>query len=167
MLLLRFVGLFLLRFAERTFEALLLFQLPPRLTRAACPGDRECMTTEQRPASIACIVEDAFQLWMWVEGRVAKFSVIGRRHVGHRALNVALDAVSLLTQASYLGRGERRLRCLDEANRSLVVLRILLRGARQLGHISQQQHEHSMVLVDAVGRQIGGWIRAERGRDAL
>jgi hypothetical protein len=38
-LLLRFVGAFLLRFAARTFEGASLFQLPPRLTRAACPGD--------------------------------------------------------------------------------------------------------------------------------
>jgi hypothetical protein len=51
-LLFRFDGAFLLRFAARTLEGLSLFQLPPRLTRAACPGAAES-TPDESYAAIA------------------------------------------------------------------------------------------------------------------
>jgi hypothetical protein len=58
-LLLRFVGVFLLRFAARTFDALLLFQQPPRLTKAACPGTNEPTMPEQEDTSLESLVEHA------------------------------------------------------------------------------------------------------------
>jgi hypothetical protein len=57
-----------------------------------------------------------------------------------------------------------RIERLRAVSRSLTVLRILLRGARDRRHLSIAQHEHAMRLVDDWGRQIGGWLRAEQGR---
>ena len=64
---------------------------------------------------------------------------------------------------AYLPRGAPRVARLAEANRRLTLLRILLRGARERHHLSVDQHEHAMKLIDAIGRQIGGWLRRESG----
>ena len=111
------------------------------------------------------MVEDAYQAWMWLDQRVASFSTLARRHVGHRALDAILDVVAAVTDATYLPRGARRVARLAEANRGLSLLRILLRGARDRHHLSVDQHEHAMKLIDPIGRQIGGWLRREAGGD--
>ena len=110
----------------------------------------------------ATVVEDAYQAWLWLDERVASFSAVARRHVGHRVLDVALDVISALTEAAYSPAGPARVELLGFANRRLALLRILLRGARDRRHLSIRQHEHAMRLVDGVGRQVGGWLKRER-----
>ncbi|HQP39722.1 MAG TPA: four helix bundle protein [Polyangiaceae bacterium] len=120
---------------------------------------------DDRPtATLPALVEHGYEVWLWIDARVAGFPVQARRMLGHRIVDAALDALTATTEAAYLPRGLARVARLDCANRSLTVLRILLRGARDRKHLSVEQHEHVMNLVDDWGRQIGGWLRAERGR---
>jgi hypothetical protein len=163
-LLLRFDGVFLLRLAARRFEALLLFQPPPRLTRAVCSGQQSFVdpATERKP--LASVVEDAYQAWMWVDARVAQFPVSVRRQLGHRLLDAILDALTGTAEAVYLPRGRDRVVCLEHVSRRLLMVRLLLRGARDRRYMGVDQHEHAMALVDAWGRQVGGWLRDDRSR---
>lgn len=172
-----------MRLAARSLDAWLLFQPPPRTTRAARPGtdtlsrrgmpeqgDKTGRTAPRgegeadRPAR-ATAVEAGFACWLWLDARVTDFPTSARRQLGHRALDATLDALSATTEASYLRRGPARVELLASANRKLALLRILLRGARERRHISVGQHEHAMKLVDAWGRQLGGWLRAERAAE--
>ena len=156
-----FVGLFLLRLAERTLDGLSLFQLPPRLTRAACQGLTRIMqfSTERKP--LPSVVEHAYATWLWLDERVTAFPVHARRHVGHRVLEAVLDALTAVVEASYARPGERRHAELAFAARRLTLARLLLRGARDRRYLSLAQHEHAMRLMDEWGRQVGGWLRSE------
>jgi hypothetical protein len=53
-----------------------------------------------------------------------------------------------------------RTRRLYDAQRALTRLRLLLRGARDRRHLSLDQHEHAMRLLDDFGRQLGGLLKA-------
>jgi len=119
---------------------------------------------EGRRTTPAVIVEAGYQAWLWIDGRVASFPRDARRSLGHRLLDTALDALVCTTEATYLPRGAARISRLERANRALSVARILLRGARDRQYLARRQHEHAMRLIDGWGRQIGGWLRHERGR---
>ncbi len=142
-------------------DASLLFQLPPRLTRAACPGESTVVPTADPRKPLASVVEDAYQAWLWIDARVASFPVSARRQLGHRLLDAVLDAVAATTEAVYLPRGGERRERLRHVSRRLVLVRILLRGARDRRYLGVDQHEHAMRLFDVWGRQVGGWMRAE------
>lgn len=116
------------------------------------------------PSTPAAVVEDAFQAYLWIDERVAAFPAGARRQLGHRAIDATLDALAAVTEATYTPRGPARTERLVTANRRLAVLRILLRAARERRYLSIAQHEHALRLVDTWGRQVGGWLRAERAR---
>jgi len=140
--------------------------MPPSDTDASQPTDSQgtdSQPTEKAEKPPAAVVEDAYAAWLWIDERVASFSTLARRQLGHRAIDAALDVLLDLTDAAYSPRGPLRLERLAHVNRSLARLRILLRGARDRRHLSIAQHEHAMRLVDNLGRQVGGWLRAERG----
>ena len=108
------------------------------------------------------IVDDGYQAWLWLDERVTQFPVLARRVLGQRILTAALDALVATVEASVI-RGSARAPRLIDANRALTLVRILLRGARDRRHLSVAQHEHAMRLIDGWGRQLGGWLRSERG----
>lgn len=113
-------------------------------------------------AAPAAVVEEGYQAWLWLDARVQGFASSARRQVGHRTLDAVLDALTATAEAAYLPRGARRVAELEAANRRLTLVRLLLRGARERRYLSVGQHEHAMRLLDAWGRQLGGWLRAER-----
>ena len=125
-----FDGPSLLRFADRTFDEALLFQLPPRLTRACGSGETGTMRDEAKTLAPAIVVEHAYGTWLWIEERASAFPRDARRRLGHRAAAAALDALCDTTEACFLARGMARTTHLTKASRALTVLRILLRGAR-------------------------------------
>lgn len=81
-------------------------------------------------------------------------------------IDAALDALTLTTEACYSPRGSARVELLALVNRRLALLRILLRGARERRYLSLGQHEHAMRLIDTWGKQVGGWLKSERGAAA-
>jgi hypothetical protein len=89
--------------------------------------------------------ERAWNLWLWLEGRVADFPVHARHGVGQRILGTSLDLLDTLVRAAYSPRGsESRSHHLREANARLALLRLMLRGAHELRWISTAQHDHAM-----------------------
>jgi hypothetical protein len=111
------------------------------------------------------VVEEAYQAWLWVDERASAFPKLARGTLGRRLSSALLDALARTVEATYSPRGRLRADLLASANRSLSVGRILLRAARDRRHLSVAQHEHGMELLDAWGRQLGGWLRAERARE--
>jgi hypothetical protein len=119
------------------------------------------MREHAKTAIPAVVAEHAYGTWLWIEERVSAFPRDARRELGHRAALAALDALCATTEACFLPRGPKRAELLMGASRSLTVLRILLRGARDRRYLAIGQHEHAMRLVDDWGRQLGGWLRHE------
>lgn len=130
------------------------------------------MSEESPPASPATAVtavtavEHGYQAWLWLDARVTTYPALARRQLGHRTLDAVLDALTATTEATYCPPGPPRVRLIGLANRRLTLTRLLLRGARERRYLSIRQHEHAMRLLDDWGRQLGGWLRHERGRSS-
>ena len=72
----------------------------------------------------------------------------------------ALDVLDDLTMAAWTGPG--KVAVLDRANLRLTRLRVMLRMARDLGHLPRGRHEDALRVIDTVGRMLGGWRRSLR-----
>jgi hypothetical protein len=92
----------------------------------------------------------SFDLADWIMGHFAERRDVLSRELCQKALSL-LDLVTLALQGY-----DRELR-LDEADEVLIYLRLRLRLAEQLGRLDSNQFMHGIKLVDAIGRQIGGW----------
>lgn len=108
-------------------------------------------------------VDRAYDLWLWLDERVAHFSVHARHSLGQRILDDALELLDALVRASYAPRASgARLDALERGRHRVAMLTLLLRGARERRHISVDQHEHAMKAAVALGKMISGWVRYER-----
>jgi hypothetical protein len=115
----------------------------------------------QRPNVAA--VEAMYQLVLWL---IPVLDGLPRRQkfqLGDRLQSTALDVLDALIEAAYT---RERTALLQSANLGLEKLRYGLRLANDLQLLDFRRYEHAARLVDAVGRQVGGWLRAERGHAA-
>lgn len=120
------------------------------------------MPTRRDAPNLPAVIEDAYALWLWLDARVQSFPVSARREHGRHVVDTAVALLDALTRAHY-GRGEVRRAMLDEANARVALLRLLVRGARELRRISPDQHAHASERLDAIGRQVGAWRRSDPG----
>jgi hypothetical protein len=112
------------------------------------------------------IVDRAYQLWLWLEGRVTDFPTVVRHQLGKRILDTALDIMNELLIATYSpGQSLKRLQALQSSNQRIAFLRMLLRGARECHHISIDQHEHVAGRVAEIGAMVGAWIKKAQTRN--
>ncbi len=96
---------------------------------------------------------DAFALCEWLLARFGDES---------RVLPQALCACALsLFEAITLAlKGRRREEQVEIADEQLIRLRAQLRLACTLGHLSEAQMLYALERADAIGRQLGGWLRS-------
>jgi hypothetical protein len=108
--------------------------------------------------TLAAAVQQSYDLWLWLDARVMDFPVAARREHGRHLLDGVLGLMDALTRAHY-APPTTRLGHLDEANARVAMLRLLVRGARELRRLSPDQHAFASVALDDIGRQIGAWRR--------
>jgi hypothetical protein len=70
------------------------------------------------------------------------------------------DGLALLDALVLALKGRRRDEMLDQADEALLLLRIHLRLATDSGLLEEGQLLYALERADAVGRQLGGWIKA-------
>ncbi|MCC6215909.1 MAG: four helix bundle protein [Polyangiaceae bacterium] len=102
-------------------------------------------------------------LLVWVVERVAKFPREHRFTVGDRLIEVCVDVLSALVEASFK-RDKAAL--LAAASRALVRARVLARVARRLRLLTEAQQLHFVAESDEVGKMVGGWHRSVSARPA-
>lgn len=106
-------------------------------------------------------VDRAYDLWLWLDARVGDMPAWVRHALGARILDTVLALLDLLLQAAYAPRGGAEQRtALQEANRRVAFLRLLLRGARDRRHLATGQHAWAAERLDEIGRMVGAWLRA-------
>ncbi|MBI3888456.1 four helix bundle protein [Candidatus Nomurabacteria bacterium] len=76
-----------------------------------------------------------------------------------RSEHVMLGIIELLLEASYGGK-ERKLVTLEKASVKLNVLRFLIRIMKETKTFDMKKYISLELLVDEIGRMIGGWIRS-------
>jgi len=104
------------------------------------------------------VVEHVHALLAWAVPTIGKFPRAYRFTLGERIERRLYDLLELLIRATYAARPEKRALLL-EANVTLEVLRHELRIAFGFRLLSAGQLEHAVRLSDAVGRQVGGWLK--------
>ncbi|MEM8485424.1 MAG: diversity-generating retroelement protein Avd [Bacteroidota bacterium] len=114
------------------------------------------MKHEQMP-----IFTRTFDLLTWLLPVTNHFPKAHRHTVTQRLLNAAFDVRERLEEANARKGNERRqrLRLADEA---LAKVRLYLRLAERWKWLTPGQYKHVSLMVDEVGRIMGGWIKAER-----
>lgn len=116
--------------------------------------------TEEGTGSLPVAVTKAYDVLLWLINHVGKFPRSHRFVLGDRIESRMLNVLESLVLAAY-ARDKRE--HLQQANGDVQVLRLLVRAGKDLGFTSTKQYEFiSGELVD-LGRQIGGWTKAQAG----
>ena len=108
-------------------------------------------------SNLAPVVDSCHDLLLWLIPQLDKFPRNRRFTLGERLEASLLAVLELLVRAAYT-RDKRQ--PLTEANSRLAVARHLWRLCYELRLVSVRRFEHGAGLIDGVGRQVGGWLRA-------
>jgi len=109
-------------------------------------------------------VRKAYDLWLWLDGRLVDFPAAARPLVGRRISDAAIDLVDALVAATYAPRaGDQRAAELVRANRRLALLKLLVRGACDRHYLSRDQGAFAAGRTAELGRMIGGWLKGATG----
>jgi hypothetical protein len=104
-----------------------------------------------------------FTHWMqfveWLLTTTERFPKRVRFTFSERIENLALDIALDLVEARY---SREKLPILYRLNLHLEKLRILLRLCHRLHYLPHAGYEHAAKSVNAVGKELGGWIKERR-----
>jgi len=105
------------------------------------------------------VVQTCHELLLWLIPQLDKFPRVRRFTLSERLENGLLEVLELLVEAAY-SRDNRAI--LIRTNRRLEMIRHLWRLAFELEVIGSRRYEYGAKLVDGLGRQVGGWLRAKQ-----
>ncbi len=105
-------------------------------------------------------VPKLYDVIMWLMGRVEKFPRSHKFTLGDRSVNLALDTLAVLIEATYT---RERLPLLRKANVQLEQLRYLIRLCHDFKLLSAKQYAYISNELNEVGKRVGGWIRSQGG----
>jgi hypothetical protein len=138
-------------------------ELPEHEQRFLAPERTALEPRSERLPPLPVAIERAYELLVWLDGRVHDFPAAARSMVGRRIVDAAVDLLDELLGATYAPGGSEAARsALERANGRLALLRLLVRLARDRRYLSTAQHEHAAERLVEVGRMVGGWLRAGR-----
>lgn len=106
------------------------------------------------------IVTKAYDLSCWLLPRVNDFPRSYRFVLGDRLINVSLDIVEGLIEASHR-RDKRHL--LEALSVKLNRLRFLVRLSKDLKLLTLNRYEYAAREMNEVGAMLGGWLKQQGG----
>jgi len=106
------------------------------------------------------VISDFYDFMLWVIGHTEKFPRHHRYSLGIAIENRLQTILSLLLRAKYI---RDKAAILSEANIELELLRFQIRLAKDLKVLPVKSHGFAAERMQAVGSQIGGWLK-ERGQ---
>jgi len=109
------------------------------------------------------LVDDCYELTRDLADRVDRFPRAQRHGVGAEINARCLTVLADLIRAKFAPPGPAKAEPLRRANVELEVLRFLLRLAHDRMALSHDAHRHVLERLQAVGRQLGGWIKSATG----
>ena len=96
-----------------------------------------------------------FDLLAWLLPLTNHFPRAHRQTVTRRLTDAALDLRERLEEANL--QPASRLALLTQADAALSKLRLYLRLAARFGWLNDGQYEHVSLIVNEIGRLLGGW----------
>lgn len=104
-------------------------------------------------------VESMYQFLLWLIPMLDSLPRSQKFLLGDRIQTTALNVLEHLVEAAYT---RERTGLLKRSNLGLEKLRFWLRLTKDLHLIDFRRYEHGARCIDEVGRQVGGWLRAQR-----
>ena len=106
------------------------------------------------------VITRTYDFLLWCVQKIDTFPRARKFTLGDRLENATLDVLKALLRAKY-SRAPRA--CLEEANVNLQQIRFLARLAKDLKCMSIKSYEFSSRQVEAIGAEVGGWLKSCRG----
>lgn len=104
-----------------------------------------------------------FIKWMdflkWLLVTIDGFPKKARFNFSDRLTNLSLQIVEDLVEARY---SKNKGPVLRRANMNLEKIRILMRICFELRFFSRKAYEHSSLLINEVGKMLGGWMKQQQ-----
>ena len=104
-----------------------------------------------------------FIKWMdflkWLLVTLDGFPKKARFNFSDRLTYLSLQIIEDLVEARY---NKNKSVVLRRANMNLEKIRILMRICFELRFLSRQGYEHSSVLINEVGKMLGGWLKQQQ-----
>lgn len=104
-----------------------------------------------------------FDLLAWLLPKSAQFPKVYRSTVTQRLMDATLDLQEALFEAQSR-YGSVRLGNLQAADAHLNKVRLYLRLVHHWKWLNDGQYRHVSLMVAEIGRLLGGWIKATKGR---
>lgn len=111
------------------------------------------------------VLERTYDFIKWLVPAVAQFPRQQRFLIGERLEAAALDLLDLLVEARI--SPESRTIVLRRAAVRVDRIVYLIRLSHDLGLMSAPRYAHACRVLDEVGRQVSGWMRAGLRREAV
>jgi hypothetical protein len=108
------------------------------------------------------VITKAYDLALWLVQKVDSFPRARKFTLGDRVENTALELLAVLLRAKYTRSPASGLR---EANLLLQQIRFLLRMAKDLQCLSIKSYEFASRQIEAIGVEVGGWLKQQKGKD--
>ena len=105
------------------------------------------------------ILKKAYELYKTFHGYRKVLPKLDRFTIFERSENLIIDVVELCTEAGY-GKGTNKVPILDRASVKLNTLRLTIRLMKDTGSLDLKKYTILQLLVDEIGRMLGGWIRS-------
>ena len=105
------------------------------------------------------IVQRMYDLIVWYVPVINKFPRSHKYVLGERMQTTLYSVLEGLVVARFR---RSKLEILEQLNARLNVLRYQTRLCRQFELIDTRRYEHASRLTDAVGQELGGWIKQRR-----
>lgn len=107
------------------------------------------------------VVGRHYEFLRWLMQRVAKYPRSYRFTLGDRTINLGLEILERLLEATYT---KSKIEPLSSANLVLDKLRFMVRLAKDERCLGLSQYEFASREMTEIGRQIGGWLKQAGGR---
>jgi hypothetical protein len=109
------------------------------------------------------VIQDCYDLTLYLSGRVEKFPRSHRYTLGAEIERRLLDVLGGLIRAKY-SPVDVRVGLLADVNAELEVLRFQVRLSKDLKALPVNSYGHAAGLLEGVGGQVGGWLKASRAK---
>ena len=106
------------------------------------------------------VITKTYDFLLWSIRKIDSFPRARKFTLGDRLENTLLDLLKLLLQAKY---NRAPSVCLQEANLNLQQIRFLMRVAKDLKCMSIKSYEFSSRQIEAIGAEVGGWLKSYSG----
>jgi four helix bundle protein len=106
------------------------------------------------------IFTKTFDLLMWLLPATLKFPKQQRFVLSQRVQNAAFNFYEAITAAAL---NEQANRYLQQADMELQRLRLYLRLCHRMEFLNMGQYEYVSIMVEEIGKILGGWRKKESG----